>query len=76
MINRFSHVSDLKLSCKTDACGPGICIPQVDGYWCDCNTTGRIGTPCTGGEYIVNLCYYRPINIKTCPTLRPPNIDP
>ncbi|WAR10831.1 NRX1A-like protein [Mya arenaria] len=35
------------VQCQPNACGPGVCVPRVNDFWCDCNMTGLVGIPCT-----------------------------
>ncbi|XP_052814372.1 uncharacterized protein LOC128241470 isoform X5 [Mya arenaria] len=38
--------TDLTVQCQPNACGPGVCVPRVNDFWCDCNMTGLVGIPC------------------------------
>ncbi|XP_053386148.1 uncharacterized protein LOC123539409 isoform X3 [Mercenaria mercenaria] len=39
--------TDLEMTCAPNACGTGVCMPGINDYWCNCNMTGYVGTPCT-----------------------------
>ncbi|XP_052812359.1 neurexin-1-like isoform X2 [Mya arenaria] len=39
--------TDQTVQCQPNACGPGVCVPRVNDFWCDCNMTGLVGIPCT-----------------------------